>query len=128
MEKFLVKIIGGDAIIQFFNHPFNKCLDDSGIPVKWESTLAVLLFKKESKQTLTTTVLKVCPLLQLYKLLLKIITIRFTNNFDHYQPVEPAGFRSGYNTMDHILSIRVIIEKGTKFHISLWTVCCFYRL
>lgn len=53
-----------------------------------------------------------------YKLLTRIIT-DLINKFDFYQPVEQAGFRRGYSTVDHLQLMHMLIEKTTEYNIPL---------
>ena len=50
---------------------------------------------------------------------MKIITKRNTNKLDFYQPVEQAGFRSGYSTNDHLQVMRTLIEKCNEYKIGI---------
>ena len=52
----------------------------------------------------------------MYKLFTKILTQRLQKQLDENQPIEQAGFRSGYSTIDHIHSINQLIEKCTEYH------------
>eukprot|EP00973_Karenia_brevis_P071503 9935498-Karenia_brevis.AAC.1 len=36
------------------------------------------------------------------------------------QPVEQAGFRSGFNCDDHLLTMVLLIEKLNEFQLPLW--------
>ncbi|XP_047037261.1 uncharacterized protein LOC124642702, partial [Helicoverpa zea] len=46
-----------------------------------------------------------------YKLFSRVITNRLARRLDEFQPPEQAGFRSGYGTIDHIHTVRQIIQK-----------------
>lgn len=117
---------GGDEVVEIIEKLFNKCLEESRIPEKWESAIVILLFKKGNKADLNNY-RPISLLSQLYKLFTKIITIRLTNKLDFYQPVEQAGFRSGYSTMDHILTMRIVIEKATEYQMPLWLAFIDYK-
>ncbi|XP_044755023.1 uncharacterized protein LOC123313977 [Coccinella septempunctata] len=46
--------------------------------------------------------------------------VRLTNKFDEYQPVEQAGFRRGCSTIDHLQTVRTLIEKSTEYNVPLY--------
>lgn len=52
-----------------------------------------------------------------YELFTGIINNRLAKKLEHYQLVEPAGFRKGFNTNDNLHRIETIIEKTTKYNI-----------
>ena len=56
---------------------------------------------------------------QLYKLFMKVITKRIDNKLDFYQPIEQAGFRSGFSTNDHLQVMSSLIEKCNEYKIEI---------
>ena len=50
-----------------------------------------------------------------YKVFTRIPTLRLTRVFDENQPIEQAGFRSGYSTIDHIHTVNQLKEKCTEY-------------
>lgn len=51
---------------------------------------------------------------------MKIITNRLSTKLDFYQPTEQAGFRKGYSTIDHLHTVRTLIEKCTEYNVPLY--------
>lgn len=43
-----------------------------------------------------------------------------TNKMDNYQPVEQGGFRKSFSTSDHLLTIRILIEKSNQYNLPLY--------
>jgi Reverse transcriptase (RNA-dependent DNA polymerase) len=78
----------------------------------------VILFKK-GDMTNIENYRPISLLSVLYKLFTKIITNRLNNKFDFYQSEEQAGFRSGYSTIDHLQTLRALIEKTTEYNIPI---------
>ena len=52
------------------------------------------------------------------KVFTKILTRRLTKTLDENQPVEQAGFRGGYGTMDHLQTVNQLIEKVQEFNVN----------
>ena len=51
----------------------------------------------------------------LYKLFAACLLDRISSNIDAHQPIEQAGFRSGFSTVDHIQVVDQVIEKYLEF-------------
>jgi hypothetical protein len=51
----------------------------------------------------------------IYKLFSRVITNRLARRLDEFQPPKLAGFRSGYSTIDHIHTVRQIIQKTNEY-------------
>ena len=51
----------------------------------------------------------------IYKVFTNIHTLRLTRVLDENQPIEQAGFRSGYSTIYHIHSVDQLKEKCTEY-------------
>ena len=50
---------------------------------------------------------------------MKVITKRIDNKLDFYQPIEQAGFRSGFSTNDHLQVMSSLIEKCNEYKIEI---------
>lgn len=110
--------VGGLFLLQKIKTLFNLCLYNSTIPNKWHNAITILLHKKGDKTDLGNyrPITLQC---HLYKLFTKIITSRLENKLDFYQPKKQAGFRTGFETNDHLQSIKVLIEKSIEYNRSL---------
>ena len=97
---------------------YNQCLQWEKVPEAWENAVITLLHKKEDITKLENY-RPISLLSTLYKLFMKIITKRNTKKFDFYQPVEQAGFRSGFSTNDHLQVMRSLIEKCNEYKIGI---------
>jgi len=108
---------GGDTLLKTITALFNKCLELEKIPIAWENAVITLLHKK-GDITKLENYRPISLLSTLYKLFMKIIAKRNTRKLDFYQPVEQAGFRSGYSTNDHLQVMRSLIEKCNEYKIG----------
>lgn len=109
---------GGRTLLEALRILTNKCMFEGKIPKKWKNAEVIILHKKGD----TTNIENYRPislLSHLYKLMMRIITNRLTKKLDFYQPVEQAGFRKGFGTVDHLQTIRTLIEKTTEYNIPL---------
>lgn len=87
----------------------NKCLQECKIPLTWYNSETISLFKK-GDITNIDNYRPISLLSHLYKPLMRILTNCLTNKFDYYQTVEQIGFRSGYSTINHRQTLRIIID------------------
>lgn len=110
--------MGGVVIEKSLQILLNKCLQEGKIPDAWQNAEVILLFKKGDNSNIENY-RPINLLSHMYKLLTRIITNRLTNKLDAYQPVEQAGFRKGFSTIDHLQAIRTLIEKTTEYNIPL---------
>ena len=88
-------------------HPFTT-------PKAWSSGEVALFFEKRDI-TLLKNYRYIIVLSHAYKLFSRVVTNRLALRFDAFQPLEQAGFRRGYSTMDRIHTVRKIIQKSEKY-------------
>nr|XP_013189558.1 unnamed protein product [Amyelois transitella] len=117
---------GGEKLLDALIVLFNRCLHSGDLPEGWNSAVVIILYKKGCKTDLNNY-RPISLLSQTYKLFSKIITTRITPKLDFYQPIEQAGFRAGYSTIEHILAMRVLIEKTTEYQMPLWLAFIDYK-
>lgn len=97
---------------------FNKCLERRCIPDEWNDATIILLHKKGNPKDMNNY--RPISLLNcVYKIFTKIVTTRIEQILDENQPVEQAGFRRGFSTVDHLQVINQIIEKSQEYQIPL---------
>ncbi|XP_030024436.1 uncharacterized protein LOC115443248 [Manduca sexta] len=63
----------------------------------------------------------------IYKLFAKVLCNRMFRLFEENQPVEQAGFRSGYSTTDLMHAVKQLIEKCREYHRPLFLAFVDYE-
>lgn len=111
---------GGNILEGYIKKLFNQCLCEGTIPKCWLEAEVILLYKK-GDSTNIENYRPISLLSHLYKLFTKVITNRLTSKLDSYQPVEQAGFRKGFSTIDHLQAVRTLIEKSVEYNVPIHT-------
>ncbi|RVE40475.1 hypothetical protein evm_014875 [Chilo suppressalis] len=106
---------GGKPVLRELQKLFNTVLFEGRTPEAWSRSVVVLFFKKGDK-TLLKNYRPISLLSHVYKLFSRVIANRLARRFDDFQPPEQAGFRSGYGTIDHIHTVRQIIQKTEEYN------------
>ena len=105
---------GGSTIHQQLATLYTACLQKNQIPATWKQANMILIHKKGDNRNLKNY-RPISLLSNIYKLFTKILTRRLQTQLDENQPVEQAGFRSGFSTTDHIHTINQLIEKCAEY-------------
>ncbi|KAH7706674.1 hypothetical protein AAVH_26088 [Aphelenchoides avenae] len=104
---------GGPTLWKHLARLFTQCLRKKKIPPQWKESTTVLLYKKGDARNLKNY-RPICLLSVIYKLFTKVLTRRITEDLDREQPVEQAGFRRSYCTLDHLQTVNQIQEKARE--------------
>lgn len=105
---------------------FNLILQNSETPVQWSESNIILIYKKgDSKDISNYRPISLLPVL--YKLFSSIINRRISITLEAKQPVEQAGFRKGFSTVDHIHTLELIIEKYQERQRPLYVAFVDYQ-
>lgn len=106
---------GGKPVLVVLQRLFNAVILEGISPKAWRRRVVVLFFKK-GDNTLLKNYRPISLLSHVYKLFSRVITNRLERRFDDFQPPEQAGFRKGFSTMDHIHTLRQIIQKTEEYN------------
>lgn len=107
--------LGGRCVIKTLRTLYNACLFGGSTPEKWNNAVMIILHKK-GDITDIGNYRPISLLSNIYKLFMRIITNRLEPKLDFHQPVEQAGFRSGFGTNDHLQVIKSLIEKVIEYN------------
>ncbi|XGW33719.1 hypothetical protein V3C99_017837 [Haemonchus contortus] len=105
---------------------FTRYVNDCKAPDAWRKSKTTLLFKKGDKEHLDNyrpiTLLPV-----IYKVFTRCLLARIRRKPDEAQPVEQAGFRRKFSTLDRIITCCRIIEAAREYHEPLTLTFIDYR-
>lgn len=89
---------------------FNLVIETGVTPSQWSESDIVLLYKKgDPKDISNYRPISLLP--TIYKIFSAIINQRISTTLEESQPIEQAGFRKNFSTLDHIHTLELIIEK-----------------
>ena len=107
-----------DESIKHLAKIFSGCLHRGTLPRDWNKAKIVLIHKKGSTKDIKNyRPISLLPIL--YKVFTRILTTRLSTTLDQAQPIEQAGFRTGFSTVDHIFTLREIISRTNEYHLPL---------
>lgn len=104
----------------------NKILETEYIPTQWTTSNIVLIHKKGDKDDMNNY-RPISLMSNVYKIFAKIILNRITKKLDEQQPIEQAGFRSGFSTVDHMHTLKQVIEKCQEYGYPLYLAFIDYN-
>lgn len=93
---------------------FSNVMNSGNIPEQWFQSHIILIHKKGDKGDISNY-RPISLMSNVYKLFAKVILERISTNLDESQPVEQAGFRKDFSTIDHIHTIKQIMEKYNEY-------------
>ena len=105
---------GGSVVHKELAKLYTMCLQENRTPKDWKTSNMILIHKKGDNRNLKNY-RPISLLSNVYKLFTKIMTKRLEKQLDENQPIEQAGFRSGYSTIDHIHTLNQLREKCSEY-------------
>jgi len=111
---------GGERLQSVLADLFNDVLvNNAPPPQEWKHTRIKVLFKKGDPQ-LPSNYRPISILPIFYKLFSRVLHQRLKAFLEPEQSIDQAGFRSGYNCEDHLLSLVLLYERLTEQNLDLW--------
>lgn len=118
--------IGCSMLVSPLVYLFNSILETADTPAQWSESNIILLYKKGNPREIGNY-RPISLLPSLYKLFSSIIDSRVSKTLEINQPVEQAGFRKGFSTIDHIHTLELIIEKYRENQRPLYAAYIDYQ-
>jgi len=99
----------------------NQMFADNQFPAILTHAKTILLYKKGDPLDIGNY-RPISLLSTVYKVLTRIITMRLEEAMMNKLPVEQAGFRKAFSTVDHIMSLNLLFEKCREWNLPLHVV------
>ncbi|CAH2270055.1 jg17908 [Pararge aegeria aegeria] len=104
---------------------FNLILQQKTIPNQWTTSEIILIYKNgDAKQISNYRPISLISCI--YKVFATTLLRRVTKIIDENQSIEQAGFMKNYSTLDHIHTLKLVIEKYVEFTKPLYIVFIDY--
>lgn len=117
---------GSTCLVTPLTRLFNMILSSTNSPRQWSESEIILLYKKGDPDNISNY-RPISLLPSLYKLFSSLLEKRLKVATEKFQPIEQAGFRRGFSTVDHIHSLEMLMEKFLEFNKSLYIVFIDYQ-
>lgn len=127
-DKVSNEILKGTAneLVPVLTNVFNKIMTDDWIPTQWEISHIILLHKKGPKEDISNY-RPISLMSNIYKIFSKVILDRISRVLDENQPMEQAGFRRKFSTIDHIHTVKQIMQKYKEYNKTLYLTFIDYN-
>ena len=115
-----------DIITKPLTSLFNKIIQSKLIPTQWKQSDIIIMYKKGDGKDFNNY----RPITFYSKIgiiFMKIIEKRLKNTITFNQPIEQAGFKSGYSTFDHLQTINQLIKKSCEYQIKVFLSFLDYK-
>lgn len=109
---------GGCFLWEKIRGQMNAAWRTGDVPLEWATAKLALIHKKGDRKDLANY-RPISLLPTLYKMFSKIIAQRLRNNFEMMLSPTQAGFRKDYSTVDHIFSLKTLIQKAKIYRFDL---------
>ena len=118
--------IGASTLVPPLTLLFNQCLAEEEVPDQLPDSTISLIFKKGSPLDIRNF-RPIALLSVIYKVFTTVIGSRMRNDLDSNQPVEQAGFRRSFSTIDHIFTINELTQKSQEYNFPLYLAFVDYQ-
>lgn len=110
---------GAPLLLPFLTELFNMVLILEKVPLQWCKSEIILLYKKGNPKDISNY-RPISLLANIYKIFSAMLLDRISIKIEERQPLEQAGFRSGFSTIDNIQALEQLIEKFKEFNQPLY--------
>jgi hypothetical protein len=114
-----------DKMLPIYNLMFNLVLNTGHIPTSWLTGIIRPLYKKKGDKTDVNNYRGLTLLSCFGKLFTSVLNNRLTSFLECHNAIgtEQAGFRKGYSTLEHIFTMRCLLDLYLEKKKRLY--CCF---
>lgn len=116
---------GGEKLRQVLLAFFNKILTTQKIPKSWKNSDIILIFKEGDRLNIENY-----RPISLSDTIAKIFSSLWNNRLKSYlepqQPVDQAGFRKSFSTIDHLHTLNQTLEKCHEYHKKIYLLFIDY--
>lgn len=117
---------GSTTLTAHLTELFNLIIETGETPAQWSESDIILIYKKGDPNDIGNY-RPISLLPTIYKLFSSIINKRINLTLQTRQPIEQAGFRKGYSTIDHIHTMELLIEKYREKNRPLYIAYIDYQ-
>ena len=111
-----------DGTREMVRQIFNEIIKQNEFtPEAWKKVKVKVVYRKEKDVEHVGNYRPICSLPALYKLFTTILYSRVFPRLDQKQAEYQAGFRSSYQTTDHLATYRTFEQKCHEWRIKMWT-------
>lgn len=108
-----------EELSQILTVVFNEILRTGTIPNQWGESDIILIHKKGAKDNIGNY-RPISLMSNIYKVFAKVKLDRISKTLDECQPIEQAGFRKDFSTIDHIHTVKQVMQKYKEFRKPLF--------
>lgn len=114
--------ITGRPVLDQLRKLFNTALQNGTTPEARSRSVVILFIKKRSQNAPKNNEQISLPS-HVFNMFSRVISNLLARRFEDFQPPQQSGFQTGYSTVNHIHTLRHIVQKTTiaLFVLRLWT-------
>ena len=109
-----------DMTKEMMRQIFNEVIKRVALQKHGEEYESKLSTKKKGSEEDARNCRPICTLPALYKLFSTTLHNRFCSRLDSLQPEDQGGFRRSYQTLDHLITYRLIEKKSREWCVKMW--------
>ena len=118
---------GGGQLAEVMADLFTAVLQEKALPPDYWKQAVIRVLHKSGDHRDPGNYRPICILPIMYKVFSKVLCERIGVVLDAAQPVDQAGFRSGYSCEDHLFTITQLAEQTAEYQLPLWVAVIDFK-